>query len=883
MTDVVSVVVSSVAGAVVSELLKLVIKEAKLVLSFKSVYMELALTMEDVLPAIIEIEMLQGAEELKKLKDIIDEALVLVRKCSQVKRWNLPSKAKYTRKVEEINRKMLKFCQIQLQLIMLRNQRLIMHQSGICYFSATTARSSPEPSARSSPEPSARSSPEPSDILPEDTREAIESHLKSINKKIDSLSFYPPVYRDLCSVPELDKVLVGLDLPLLEVKTKLFKDDDLVVSAPPGCGKTTLVAQLCHDDDIKEKFEYIFFCNLSKVPTFRTIVQTLLQHNGYEAPTFENDSQAVDGLKKLIEELQEEGPILLVLDDVWHGAESFLQKFQINMLNFKILVTSQFEFSSFGPTYHLKPLGDKDAKSLLIQRASPRLKYEDLVQKILKRCHGFPLLIEIIGVQLIRNAQIIRFLGKVESWSEEETILDSPQPTVLECLQHSIMNVLRPHLKDCFLDMGLFLKEEKICASNIIDIWMELYGKYSESSTVYVEYLNDLAFRSLLKLVPLGRYEHENGSDNFNFLYKGAAISHNLLIRIPHPGMDEYKYGLYNEFLVTQHSILRDLAICQSKSEEHHERKRLNLEIREDKFPDWCLVLRQPISARLLSISTDDLFSSTWVEMDCPKVEALVLHLSSSSYSLPHFIATMKKLKVVIIINHGLGPAKLTYLSCLSSLPNLKRIRLEKISINLLDILLSPLGSLEKLSLFMCSLSGVSYNVEEKAIPEGLPRKKQKIAIPEVLPSLQEIVIDYCYDLDQLPDCVSEVVSLKKLSITNCGKLYVLPKALGNLSNLEVLRLCSCINLYELPETTEKLGNLLFLDISDCLALKRLPLEFGNLQKLEKILMRMCSGCELPDSVRKLENLKVECDEKTGLLWERVKPEMRHLMIMRRI
>ncbi|KAF8051409.1 hypothetical protein N665_1733s0008 [Sinapis alba] len=829
MTDVVSVVVSSVAGAVASELLKVVIEEAKMVVSFKSVYMELALMMEDVLPAIIEIEMLQGAGELKKLKDIIDEALVLVRKCSQVKRWNLPSKAKYTRKVEEINKKMLKFdCQIQLQLIMLRNQRLIMHQSGICYFSATSARSSPEPSARSSPEPS--------DILPEDTREAIESHLKSINTKIDSLSFYPPVYRDLCSVPELDKVLVGLDLPLLEIKTKLFKDDDLVVSAPPGCGKTTLVTQLCHDDDIKEKFEYIFFCNLSKVPTFRTIVQTLLQHNGYEAPAFENDSEAVDGLRKMIEELQEEGPILLVLDD----------KFQINILNFKILVTSRFEFPSFGPTYHLKPLGDEDAKSLLIQRASPRLKYEDLVQKILKRCHGFPLLIEIIGVQLIRNAQI-RFLGKVESWSEEETILDSPQPTVLECLQHNIMNVLRPHLKDCFLDMGLFLKEEKICASNIIDIWMELYGKYSESSTVYVEYLNDLAFRSLLKLVPLG--------------------------------MDEYKYGLYNEFLVTQHSILRDLAICQSKSEEHHERKRLNLEIREDTFPDWCLDLRQPISARLLSISTDDLFSSTWVEMDCPNVEALVLNLSSSNYSLPNFIATMKKLKVVIIINHGLGPAKLTNLSCLSSLPNLKRIRFEKISINLLDILLSPLGSLEKLSLFMCSLSGVSYNVEEKAIPEGLPRKKQKIAIPEVLPSLQEIVIDYCYDLDQLPDCVSEVVSLKKLSITNCGKLSVLPKALGNLSNLEVLRLCSCINLYELPETTEKLGNLQFLDISDCLALKRLPLEFGNLRKLEKILMRMCSGCELPDSVRKLENLKVECDEKTGLLWERVEPEMRCLTI----
>ncbi|KAF2534016.1 hypothetical protein F2Q70_00032002 [Brassica cretica] len=372
--------------------------------------------MEDVLPAIIEIEMLQGAGELKKLKDIMDEALLLVRKCSQVKRWNLPSKAKYTRKIEDINKKMLKFCQIQLQLIMLRNQRLIMHQSGIFSYMSMPLEGSTMMS----------------DILPEDTREAIESHLKSINKKIDGLSVYPPVYRDLCSVPMLDKVLVGLDLPLLEIKTKLFKDDDpvvsLVVSAPPGCGKTTLVTQLCHDDEIKEKFEYIFFCVLSSAPTFRTIVQNLLQHNGYEAPTFENDSQAADGLRNLLEELQEEGPILLVLDDVCQGADSFLQKFQINILNFKILVTSRFEFPSFGPTCHMNPLGDEDAKSLLIEKASLRhlsFKNEDILQDILKRCYGFPFLIEEVGDRLVKEAVREGVLLQVESKSEEETTFNN--------------------------------------------------------------------------------------------------------------------------------------------------------------------------------------------------------------------------------------------------------------------------------------------------------------------------------------------------------------------------------------------------------------------------------------------------------------------------
>ena len=118
-------------------------------------------------------------------------------------------------------------------------------------------------------------------------------------------------------------------------------------------------------------------------------MQILLQHNGYEAPTFENDSQAVDGLRNLLEELNEEGPILLVLDDVCQGEESFLQKFQINMPNFKILVTSRYEFPAFGPTYHLKPLGYEDAKYLLIKRASLGLyraafENEALLQKVLQ-------------------------------------------------------------------------------------------------------------------------------------------------------------------------------------------------------------------------------------------------------------------------------------------------------------------------------------------------------------------------------------------------------------------------------------------------------------------------------------------------------------------
>ena len=200
----------------VSEVLKLIIEEAKKYKSFKPLSKDLAETMERLLPLTKEIDSMQneldlGSGELKKLMETIKKAYVLVLKLKDDDVWFF-EKSKYAREIEDINKDMTKFCDITLQVLQYRNQLKLLNLGG-----------------------------------------NVVDMVYGLGKKIDGLSVPVPVFKDLCSVPKLNKAPVGFAWPLMELKKRLLDDAvvNLVVSAPPGCGKTTLATQLCHDADVK--------------------------------------------------------------------------------------------------------------------------------------------------------------------------------------------------------------------------------------------------------------------------------------------------------------------------------------------------------------------------------------------------------------------------------------------------------------------------------------------------------------------------------------------------------------------------------------------------------------------------------------------------------
>nr|XP_011464496.1 PREDICTED: probable disease resistance protein At5g66900 isoform X2 [Fragaria vesca subsp. vesca] len=786
-------------------------------------------------------------EEVEKFKAHMKEGIKIVKKCSKVRKWNIYKKYKYANKLlgwDSALERLLKVLQAQgvrdgkeTLLSVKRIERTVTEiemnssilESGVEIL-ATTSRHMEK--ALSGVE--MRSG----DVLEgmyriEDRVEtkscSMEAGIKRIEDRLDTQNGAKGGAWGV--VPELTQFTVGLDEPLKELKMKLLKDgvSMLVVTAPGGCGKTTLATKFCQDGQVKDKFKNnIFFVTVSKKPNLNLIVEELYQSKGSQVPDFQNEVIAVDCLHEFLNQTGK-NPLLLVLDDVWSESESLLEMFdEWKMPNCKILVTSRFAFPRFGSPYNLKSLSDEEAMALFIHSAylgdiSSHVP-EDLARQVLKHCKGFPLAITVVGRSLC-GQPIEIWQKRLIEWSKGSSILNSDHD-LLVCLQSSLDALEKESItiKECFLDLSSFLEDQRIPATTLIDIWGESYK--IDEDWLCIANLCELTNRNLANLIVTRKDPRE---------------------------VD----GYYTEHFVTLHDILRELAIYLSSVESIEQRKRLIIDMSGDHFPEWWTEQKcQPINAHLLSISTDGNFSSKWPNMQLPQAEVVILNFQSKKYALPTFLEKMDKLKVLIVTKYGLLPGELDNFPLLGSLLHLKRIRFERISIPSISKSPVQLESLEKISLFMCKIGQAFSNCAVKLV--------------DLLPNVVEMNIDYCNDLVELPAMLCDLISLKKLSITNSHKLSALPEEIGKLVNLEMLRLRSCTDLSEFPDSIQSLINLTYLDISDCFSIKELPEHIGGMRSLEVLNMRQCSRLqELPTSVLNLEQLKeVICDEETRVLWE---------------
>ncbi|KAL8222811.1 hypothetical protein R6Q57_020210 [Mikania cordata] len=611
-------------------------------------------------------------------------------------------------------------------------------------------------------------------------------------------------------VPLMKGVVIGFDDRVKDLKVKLIKDcpnDDcsiVVVSGPGGSGKTTFVKLFCNDPDIRaEKFgPHIYFVAVSQNYNPKVIVTKLLG----ELPTDTNNEDAIQQWESFLGKNKSE--ILLVLDDVW--SDEVIEDFKFKLPRYKILVTSRVTFRRL-KTYELHALNSEDATQLFRSFALPENSNvsNDLVEKMVKCCKNHPLLLSVIG-GMLNGAILARWEFILKELAEAKKPFLDMNETILKCLKKSLYLLDKePELKQFYLHLGLFPVDQKIAAAALMDMWVHLYD------------------------------HDEEGLHTINILDKLSSRNLATLLRQMHATVNYCE-----EEFVTQHDMMRELAICSSSKEPVKDRETLIINAYGHNFPK----LPQTVNACVFSISTDERFPITWNEIEAPKVEVFVLNYMSEIHPLPQFMHNMKSLKVLIITNYGCNFSEIQNFPTPDCLSGLTRIRLDHVSISSISETILMLENLQKLSFIMCKI-GDSFN-------QGISNK---------MTNLLEINFDSCGDLVTFPSVLCNSARLKKLSITNCHKLTSVSE-LGKLSNLEVLQVASCSNLKTLPKEVKNLKKLKIVDRSYCTYIDELPQDIGELRStLQTVNVTCCASLQnLPESVENFDKINLVCDEETS-------------------
>ena len=170
---------------------------------FNSTLEKLESNLKSLKPVVKDIEKLSEKldgrkDEIEPLIDQMKMADECIRECSKIKRWQRAFKTKYGGELTKLNEAIESFCKVDMPVQIKRD---LLELQKICF-----------------------------------------------EKKAVGVGL-------LCSVPPPPKFIVGLDEPLKELKTMLLKEGKeeslLLVTAPGGCGKTTLVIKLSQDKDIE--------------------------------------------------------------------------------------------------------------------------------------------------------------------------------------------------------------------------------------------------------------------------------------------------------------------------------------------------------------------------------------------------------------------------------------------------------------------------------------------------------------------------------------------------------------------------------------------------------------------------------------------------------
>nr|XP_011468372.1 PREDICTED: putative disease resistance protein RGA1 [Fragaria vesca subsp. vesca] len=247
-----------------------------------------------------------------------------------------------------------------------------------------------------------------------------------------------------------------------------------------GIGKTTLAQLAYNDDKVKGCFQKRIWVCVSEPLVQIAVAKAILEGLDESVPNSNELETYVQRISNSIEGRK----FLLVLDDVWDSDhrkwEPFLTTLLCGASGSRILVTTRIAQvasamgTTSGNTIHLQELSEETCRSLFYHIAffdgarKESEKFEDIGNKIVKRCKGLPLAAKTLG-------SLMRYKNTIEQWVD---VLNSKIWELQEFEQQVFQPLLLSYYdleslsKRCVLYCATFPKDYEIDKDELIELWI---------------------------------------------------------------------------------------------------------------------------------------------------------------------------------------------------------------------------------------------------------------------------------------------------------------------------------------------------------------------------------------------------------------------------
>ncbi|PWA56188.1 Cc-nbs-lrr resistance protein [Artemisia annua] len=558
--------------------------------------------------------------------------------------------------------------------------------------------------------------------------EKINKKLSEINKQALELGLQneqqSPVPNSLCKETHsyLDEFkIVGREkdeLHIVGLLTESRKEDKLTivpVVGMGGIGKTTLAKSVYNNPKIQKGFDVKAWSCVSVKVNINRLLEMI-----YESLTGKKcEITTRENLIKNLREVLGSKRYLLVLDDVWDEERAYWDDFRSCMVNVNsqngngiIVTTRKLGIGTIDMTKDsctLQGLSDDEGWFMFKERAKPLPALEEIGRDIVKKCHGLPLLVKVIG-SMLQN-----YSGDKDKWlsiQESKVWGANEGDMVLSTLKLSYDSLPNSISKQCFAYCSIFEKDTFMKKEELIQLWMAL-GLLQVDSTRNID-MEDV------------------GNDIFKIL-----VSNSLFQDVE---MDEYGY-IYR---CKMHDLVHDLSLHISgdeslclvvpTSDEVHMShvKHLSLYKKTD---------RDPVSDKIIEDMASTTLHTLFLKGAENKFSLFLLEKVEKNISIQNF----KRLRILKLTDTR--HARID--DSVGDLVHLRYLDMSDTNINVLPKSISKLHHLQTLKLLCCS--------NFKKFPEGMCN----------LISLRHLVFDYHVNS---PKDVGKLTSFRTLSSFSVGQ-----------------------------------------------------------------------------------------------------------------